>query len=354
MNKKFWKNKKVLITGHTGFKGSWLSLWLKILGANVVGISLPPNGKKNLYTISSLKNKLVKSIYLNIKNKKKLEKEIIKIKPNIIFHLAAQPLVIESYKKPLNTIETNILGTANLLEASKKVNSINAIIIVTTDKVYKNNNKKIFHTEKDQLGGDDIYSYSKASVEMLVHAYRKSFFKNRINILTVRAGNVIGGGDWSENRLIPDFIKAHQNKKKLIIRNPNHIRPWQHVLDCLYGYILVAEKIYKNKKLTNLNSLNFGPKSNHLLSVKEITKMILKKLNNSVNIIHKHRKYEFSEKKFLALNSNLAKKTLGWSSKLNAQESINLTLDWYQEYFKKNDMYKYSCKQIKNYISKNL
>ena len=178
MNKKFWKNKKGLFTGHSGITGSWLSLWLKILGAKVVGISLPPNGKKNLYTISSLKNKLVKSIYLNIKNKKKLEKEIIKIKPNIIFHLAAQPLVIESYKKPLNTIETNILGTANLLEASKKVNSINAIVIVTTDKVYKNNNKKIFNTEKDQLGGDDIYSYSKASVEMLVHAYRKSFFKD--------------------------------------------------------------------------------------------------------------------------------------------------------------------------------
>ena len=352
MNKKFWKNKKVLITGHTGFKGSWLSLWLKILGANVVGISLPPNGKKNLYTISSLKNKLVKSIYLNIKNKKKLEKEIIKIKPNIIFHLAAQPLVIESYKKPLNTIETNILGTANLLEVSKKVNSINAIVIVTTDKVYKNNNKKIFHSEKDQLGGDDIYSYSKASVEMLVYSYRKSFLKDKINISTVRAGNVIGGGDWSENRLIPDFIKAYQDKKKLIIRNPNHIRPWQHVLDCLYGYILVAEKIYKNKKLTNLDSFNFGPKNNHLLSVNEIIKMMLKKLNNSVNIIHKHKKYEFSEKKFLALNSSLAKKILGWSSKLAAQDSINLTLDWYKEYFKKKDMYKYSCKQIINYIFK--
>ena len=351
MNKNFWKGKRVLITGHTGFKGSWLSIWMKILGAKVTGISLSPEGKKNIFEITNLKKKINKNIYLNIKNRKELKNKIEEANPQIIFHLAAQPLVIESYKNPLNTIETNILGTANLLEISRKIESLKIIIIVTTDKVYKNINKKSFFNENDQLGGDDIYSYSKASVELLVNSYKKSFFNSKKKIVTVRAGNVIGGGDWSNNRLIPDFIKSYEKKNKFIVRNPDHVRPWQHVMDCLYGYILLAEKKY-NKKIKNFDAINFGPKKNQISSVKKVVGIILKSLNTKVKILNKNINNDYKEKNFLALDSSLAKKTLKWSAKINLNESIKLTLDWYLEYFKKKNMYEYTCKQIKNYITR--
>ena len=349
MKKNFWKGKRILITGHTGFKGSWLSIWMKILGAKVFGISLPPASGKNIFKISNLKNKIDKNIYLDIKDKDKLKKEIIKLKPEIIFHLAAQSLVIESFKNPINTIETNILGTANLLEISKEIKSLKTIIIVTTDKVYSNKNKKNFFNEKDELGGDDIYSYSKVCVEMLVDSYKKLFFKNKKNIITVRAGNVIGGGDWSKNRLIPDFIRSYENNLKFFVRNPKHVRPWQHIIDCLYGYILIAEKISK-KRFQNLSTLNFGPNNDDVSSVNKVVKIILKKLQLRKKIILMNKKTTYQEKFFLALNSKLAKKSINWSSKISLDESVNLTLNWYINFFKKKDMYDYTCKQIKNYI----
>ncbi len=351
MKKNFWKNKRVLITGHTGFKGTWLSIWMKILGAKVTGIALPPQKKRNIFTIIDLKKRIDKSIFLNIKNKKKLKRAIINSNPQIIFHLAAQPLVIDSFKDPINTVETNILGTTNLLEISKKIKCLKTIIVITTDKVYLNQNKKKFYKENDKLGGDDIYSFSKVSVEMLVDSYRKLFFKNNKTVLTLRAGNVIGGGDWSDNRLIPDFIKSYEKKNIFLIRNPYHVRPWQHVIECLYGYILAVEKTYI-KKIKSLETINFGPSNKNNSTVKKVTDIMLKRYDLRYKIESRNKNNKFLEKSFLGLDSSLAKKILGWSSKIDTNETVNLTLEWYEEFFEKKDMYKYTCQQIKNYISK--
>ena len=348
--RKFWKNKRVLITGHTGFKGAWLSIWLKMYGAKIAGISLPPK-KKSIYNIANLKKIFFKSTYLDINNLGLLKKEISKIKPSIIFHMAAQPLVINSYKFPLKTIKTNVLGTANILEICKNLKSLKTILVITTDKVYKNLNNKKFFNEQDELGGDDIYSYSKASVEILVNAYKKSFFGKKINIATARAGNVIGGGDWSEFRIIPDFIRAYISKKIFIIRNPNHVRPWQHVMDCLFGYILLAENVSTSRKLLNSLSYNFGPSSKQSLSVIKIVNLMLKNIDYKMKIKIKKNK-KFSEKKFLLLKSKKAEKKLKWKNKIQANESLNLTLDWYKEYYNKKNMYEYTCKQIQKYILK--
>ncbi len=351
MSKNFWYNKKVLVTGHTGFKGTWLSIWLKMLGAKVYGISLPPVKNRNIFSIVNLKRKIDRNIYLDINNKKKLQTTVKKLKPQIIFHLAAQPLVIESFKYPLNTIQTNILGTANLLEVSRKIKTLKTIIVITTDKVYANLNKKSFFKENDKLGGDDIYSFSKVSVEMLVNSYRQLYFKNDKQIFTFRAGNVIGGGDWSENRLIPDYIKAYEKKKPFLIRNPHHVRPWQHVMECLYGYILSVEKLYL-KKTISLNAINFGPKSNNLSTVDDVINIILNKNEKKIKINLNKKKSQFFEKSFLGINSSLAKKKIGWSPILNLNDSIDLTINWYKNYFERKEMYQFTCQQIRNYITR--
>ena len=352
VNTSFWKDKKVLITGHTGFKGSWLSIWLQLYGAKILGISLPPKEKNGLYEVSKINKKINKNIFLDIRKKKNFEKEIIRFQPQIIFHLAAQSLVIESYKNPLDTIETNIVGTANLLQISRKLKTIKTIVIATTDKVYKNKNKKISFSEKDELGGDDIYSYSKASVEMLVNAYRKSFFQDKTRIVTVRAGNVIGGGDWSKDRLIPDFIKSIKNKKKFLLRNPKHVRPWQHVIECLHGYIMLVEKIYDKKDYFDYKKINFGPDKDKFSNVEKIVLKMMKKFDISGKPLIGKKYPEFVEKTFLELNSNKAKKLLGWKTLMSLDESIDLTLDWYDNFLNKKSIYQYTCKQIKNYISK--
>ena len=269
INNQFWGKKKILITGHTGFKGTWLSLWLNKLSADVYGISLPPpKNEKNLFNLVKLK-KNINSYFIDIRKKKKLEKTIIKIKPEIIFHLAAQPLVKESYKNPFNTIDTNILGTVNLLEICRKHKFVKTIIVITTDKVYENREQKKPYDENSKLGGFDPYSSSKACVELIVSSYRNSYFKKKgVSIATARAGNVIGGGDWSANRIIPDAVNAWGKNKSLIIENPKSTRPWQHVLDSLYGYLLLAQKISKNHKLSG--AYNFGPLNKKQYSVLDI------------------------------------------------------------------------------------
>ena len=242
---KFWMNKKVLVTGHTGFKGGWLSLWLSHLGADVLGYSLKPNVKKNFFNAVNLSNE-INSIIGNIKDYNKLKKVINKYRPEIIFHMAAQPLVIDSYEDPRNTYETNVMGTLNILEAIRSDKGTKAFINITTDKCYLNNSSKKDFIESDPLGGHDPYSSSKACSEILTSSFRDSFFKNKnnTNIATARAGNVIGGGDWSKNRIIPDILNSIYSSKKINIRNPLSIRPWQHVLEPLYGYMLLAEKLY--------------------------------------------------------------------------------------------------------------
>ena len=325
--KKFWKKKRVFITGHTGFKGSWLCIVLNHLGSKIIGYSLRPE-KNSLFNKSKILKNLSSNHFSDINNIIKLKKALKKTKPEIIFHLAAQPLVIESYKKPLETFSTNMIGTANLLESIKEIKSIKSVVIITTDKVYKINKKNIEYDEVNQLGGFDPYSSSKVGAEIIVNSYIRSFFnktKLKFKISTARAGNVIGGGDFSKNRLVPDIIKAINNNKKLIIRNPNQIRPWQHVLDPLMGYMCLAEKQYKNKIKDSNNCWNFGPDKKSFKKVIDIVNYIKKinKFDHNVKI-SKH----YKETEVLKLNSTKAKKVLGWSSKLSIKDTLNKTIEW--------------------------
>ena len=298
--------------------------------------------------------KLRSNTYSDINNLTKLKKKIKNCKPEIIFHLAAQPLVIDSYKDPIKTFNTNIIGTANLLESIRDIKSIKSVVIITTDKVYKIKKNNKAYRELDQLGGFDPYSASKVATEIVVESYIKSFFKNSIlknRISTVRAGNVIGGGDYSTNRLIPDIISTINNKKKLKIRNPNHIRPWQHVLDPLMGYLILAKKQYIGKVDNKLHSWNFGPNKSNFKKVIDIVKYI-KTIKKFEYILTKNN-INFKETEILKLNSLKAKKKLNWTSKWNLTKSIIKTLEW-NENIKNGISAKDMCeRQFLMYINKN-
>ena len=325
--KNFWKNKKVLVTGHTGFKGSWLVIILKYLNSKIYGYSLKPK-KNSLYKSARINKLLSSNTFADINNYIKLKNTIKKIKPEIIFHLAAQPLVLESYKKPLETFNTNIIGTANLLEVIKSINSVKSVVIITTDKVYKINKKKLAFKETSELGGYDPYSTSKVGTEIIVNSYIQSFFqksKLRNCISTARAGNVVGGGDFSKNRLVPDIINSINNKTKLQIRNPNHIRPWQHVLDPLMGYLLLAKKQYLKKNLKQNHSWNFGPNSRSFKKVMDVIKFMKSKKNFEYKIL---RKKNYKETEILKLNSKKAHEELKWLPKWNFEDSLKFTIDW--------------------------
>ena len=296
IKKNFWRGKKVLITGHTGFKGGWLSLWLKILGAKVIGYSLNPITKKNFFNETKIKKIFKKDYRKNIKNIDDLSKCISTFRPQIVFHLAAQPQVLESYNEPLDTVKTNVIGTINLLEIARKKKFIKTIVIVTTDKVYKNLEKNIRFTENSPLGGDDVYSASKASADIITLSYIKSFFKNSFcNIATARAGNCIGGGDWTKFRILTDSVESFLNNKELVIRNPDAKRPWQHVLEPLSGYLKLAEKLYCDNTKKYTGSWNFGPNKRNNLKVKEIALIGKKILSSSSRIIIKKKKFYVSK-----------------------------------------------------------
>ena len=245
---KFWKNKRVFLTGHTGFKGSWLSIFLNLLGAEVKGYSLKPEQKLNLFDLANISNLISSSIIGDIRDYKKLKKSIFRFSPDFIIHMAAQPLVKNSYVNPKYTYEVNTLGTVNILNILNELNFIKAALIVTTDKVYFNDNKTNYYKENDPLGGFDPYSNSKSCAELVVNSYNHSFFKKKkIFVATARAGNVIGGGDFSKDRIIPDYFRSLSKNKKLILRSPYSIRPWQYIIDPLYGYLLLLMKLYKKK-----------------------------------------------------------------------------------------------------------
>ena len=346
---KIFRNKKVLITGHTGFKGSWLSLWLNISGAKVYGIS---NNYKS--TETNIKNfrlkKNVKNFNIDIRNFVKLNKIITKIKPDFIFHFAAQSLVGNSFKNPVYNFETNFNGTLNLLEVLRLSKFKCISIIITSDKSYKNLEIKRGYTENDILGGDDPYSASKASAELVINSYFKSFLKNKKNlrIAICRAGNVIGGGDWSNDRLIPDIMRSIFNNKKVKLRNQSSTRPWQHVLDVLNGYLILASKLKKNNTL-NGQSFNFGPpiKSNYtvLAIVRE-----MKKNWNLLEWVFSNRTYH--ESTLLKLNSSKSLKYLNWKNKLDFKELIRLVTDWYKCFYENKNVYDFSIKQIRNFEKK--
>ena len=354
VKKNFWKNKTVLITGHTGFKGSWLTLLLKNLGAEIIGYALDPISKPNFFDNLNLTKYLKKDYRENILDFKKLEKVIKKNKPSIIFHLAAQSSVLVSYQKSKQTIETNILGTANILEAIKKVKSVKSVIIVTTDKVYLNLEKKNKFKESSRLGGHDIYSSSKAACEIITESYIKSFYqKSNCNIATVRSGNCIGGGDWTKDRIIKDCVVSFLNNKKLALRSPNATRPWQHVLEPLCGYLKLSEKLFFDKKGKYVGSWNFGPNTKYNLKVKDIAKLGKKILSSKSKIILENKK--FYESKNLSLDSTKSFKYLGWKTSLSDLQALKMTFEWFGIYYRKRkevDLVQFSFQQINSFLKK--
>ena len=346
---KFLKGKKILITGHSGFKGSWLSLWLIKIECKVIGIS--KSVEKNHSNFYNFKfKKKMKNYFFDIKNFKKLKKIIIKEKPDIIFHLAAQAIVSESYKKPIDTIQSNTTGSLNVLHSASFLKKKCICIMITSDKCYFNLEKNSGYREESRLGGKDIYSGSKAAAEILMNSYFYSFNqKNKILFCTARAGNVIGGGDWSINRLVPDIMRARKINKGVLIKNANSIRPWQHVFEPLYGYLKAA--YYLNiKRNLNGESFNFGP--NFKRSYKVID--LLKNLNTKKQKFKiQKNKNLFKETKVLKLNSQKALNKLKWKTRLNFKETTMLINGWYNEFFSNySNIYEYSINQINFYEKK--
>ena len=328
--KNTFKNKKIIVTGHTGFKGSWLTLWLLKLGAKVVGISINSYIKQEVY--KNYKNKNLKHLKLDITKKNDLIKNIKKEKPDFIFHLAAQALVKISYRDPSETFLTNAIGTLNILESARELKKSCNLILITSDKVYKNFEIRRGYVESDILGGDDPYSASKACAELIIKSYVNSYFtKNKLLKITVaRAGNVIGGGDWSKFRLVPDCIRAWKKNKTILIRNPNSTRPWQHVLDAIHGYLTLAH--YIGKKNIHGQQFNFGP--NNQISSKKVVQLVkeIKKNWNKIKWKIEKNKNKEKESSLLKLNSNKAKKTLNWKPYLNFHQSIQMVVDWYKNH----------------------
>lgn len=350
IKKNFWKNKKVFVTGHTGFKGSWLSLMLTYLGAKVTGYSLKPYTTPSLFKLADVKKVIKKSIIADVRDYKKLKKELDKSKATIVFHLAAQPLVRLSYIHPKNTFDINFSGSLNMLQAIKKVNRVNTGIIITTDKVYDINKNKIFK-EEDSLGGLDPYSASKVCVEFLFNSYQESFFKNsKKKLATVRAGNVIGGGDYSLDRLIPDIFKSLKTNKKIFLRNPNSVRPWQHVLEPLSGYLLLAQNIHKKKISYLKQHWNFGPNISSCKSVKYLTNYLCKKL--ILKIVLKKNKISLykPETTVLRLSNFKSKKYLKWHPKWSINKSLDKIISW-NESIKKKNVKEVCFEQIDDYLN---
>ncbi len=313
-----------LITGHTGFKGSWLSLLLQMQGHIVSGVALDPQ-EKSLFNQAELSNIFENDVRLDIRKRAEIARVVEFINPNAIIHLAAQSLVGESYQDPIQTFDTNVIGTLNLLEATKKLKNLKATLIITTDKVYKNLNHLRSFAETDELGGDDPYSASKVAADIAAQSWIKNFASSPVAI--ARAGNVIGGGDWALNRIIPDLVNAYSTDQIPILRNPNAIRPWQHVLDCLNGYMLLVEK----QITTGIGGVwNFGPNDTKCYPVSQLVSEFSKKWGIKTNPATIDRKNFPEEKQHLMLNSDKARKELNWTDKLDFQDTIDWTVSWYK------------------------
>ncbi|TSC68610.1 MAG: CDP-glucose 4,6-dehydratase [Parcubacteria group bacterium Gr01-1014_56] len=330
-----YKGKKVLITGHTGFKGSWLSLWLTRLGAHVVGYSIDVPTKPSHFKLLNLN---ITSITGDILDKRKLLQTVETHKPDIIFHMAAQPLVRLSYEEPTRTFETNITGTVNVLESCRKTRTTKAVLIITSDKCYQNKETVRGYQEDDAMGGDDPYSASKGCAELVTHAYRHSFFHpdqfNKTHstlVATARAGNVIGGGDWAADRLIPDIMKAAAKKEKMSIRNPHAVRPWQHVLEPLSGYLQLGQKLLE-KQREFADAWNFGPSEKAFLTAKEVTKSI-KKHWHEIDFTTEVNRGSLHEATLLTLDSSKARRKLKWKSIWDTDTTFEQTTNWYKNFY---------------------
>jgi len=347
INSDFWKGKKVFITGHTGFKGGWLSIWLNMLGAEVMGYSLKPNTIPSLFEIAKIDD-LVESVYGDIRDYQHLEKTLHAFDPDILFHLAAQPLVRYSYKESIETYSTNVMGTVNVLEISKNCKNLKALINITSDKCYENTNKKSGYIETDPMGGFDPYSSSKGCAELVASSYRRSFYNNlKKGLASVRAGNVIGGGDWAEDRLIPDILKSFENKQPVIIRNPNATRPWQHVLEPLSGYLILAEKLYDKPNIYS-EGWNFGPDDEDIKPVNWIIENIIKKWPGSEWVLDENSNPHEAET--LKLDISKVKNKIKWKPTWNLDISLSRIISWHHNWKNGENMQRYSIKEINQYM----
>ncbi len=350
----FYKGKKVLITGHTGFKGSWLSIWLHELGAEVVGVALDPSSDKDNFVLSDIGSKIKADIRTDIRFAQKIKEIFIRYQPEIVFHLAAQPLVRLSYEQPVETYEANVMGTIHVMEAIRVTRSVKVAVMITTDKCYENKEQLQGYKESDPFGGYDPYSSSKGACEIAIQSWRKSFFnpkdygkKHIVSLASVRAGNVIGGGDWAKDRIIPDCIRALEAGEVIDIRSPRAVRPWEHVLEPLSGYMMLAQKMWDNPT-KYCEGWNFGPEDDSVSTVWEVAAELVKnfgfgelKDSSELNAVH--------EARFLMLDINKAKIHLGWKPRLNMQQCITLVADWYKKY-KTDNVYNLCIEEINKFL----
>ena len=352
-----YRDKSIVVTGHSGFKGSWLSIWLTELGAEVVGFSIDPPTKPNMFETTRLEEKIT-HVFGDVRDAQHLQSVFEKYEPEIVFHLAAQPIVRRSYREPSLTFETNVMGTVNVLEAVRQTKCAKTVIVVTSDKCYENKEADYAFKETDPIGGHDPYSASKGCAELVVSAYRNSFFNShsgsrKVAVASARAGNVIGGGDWGKDRLVPDCMRALSAKNEIVIRNSTSIRPWQHVLEPLSGYLLLGARLHRDGKKYS-DAWNFGPSEIEGVTVEEIVKKIMTlwgdgryRIELSQNALH--------EAKLLRLDCGKASKLLGWKPTYSIDEALKETVMWYKEYYQKggaNDMYQYTANQIRGYAEK--
>ena len=352
----FYNGKRILVTGHTGFKGSWLSIWLHELGAEVVGVGLDPYSEKDNFVLSGVGNKIKADIRTDIRNGKKMKEIFAEYQPEIVFHLAAQPLVRLSYDIPVETYEANVMGTIHIMEAIRATKSVKVGVMITTDKCYDNCETLEGYVETDPFGGYDPYSSSKGACEVAIQSWRRSFFnpedygkKHTVSLASVRAGNVIGGGDWAKDRIIPDCIRSLEEGRVIDIRSPKAVRPWEHVLEPLSGYMLLAQLMWDNPT-EYCEGWNFGPEAEGVSTVRQVASEVIKnygsgelKDSSDPNAVH--------EANLLMLNINKAKSRLGWYPRMNMQQCMELVVDWYKRY-QTDDVYELCVEEINKFLEK--
>lgn len=355
LDSNLWRGRKVLVTGHTGFKGSWLVTMLRELGSDVSGLSLPPETSPSHFTLLKIEELLgSKSLFADIRDAERLTSFVASIEPEIVIHMAAQPLVLNSYEDPRGTYETNVMGTLNVLEAVRETKSVRAVVVVTSDKAYENRETERPYVETDPMGGYDPYSSSKGCAEILTASYRQSFFNpeawgqsHRVLLASARAGNVIGGGDWAEHRLLPDFARAYQAGEPVVLRNVSSIRPWQHVLEPLAGYLMLAERLFKGEK-KSAKGWNFGPSLENCWTVGQIVEEA-KVQWSQVQFQTPPPGHALHEAKFLMLDSTQARTELGWRPRLDIRETLKWTLGWYEGFIRSGEIQ--TLQQIRKFLS---